>query len=303
MIAFEVRALTPGQWSKEQWGATEYYIYIPQSHNSTQQASLMLNLHGCAQKAEDLVRDGNWESAAEQNEMIVVIPKVPNGGVLFGCWDYYGKNHSETGRHNKPVIELTEHLLRSSRENILGIDPKQVYVSGLSSGGAQAFVLSCLRPDLYAGVGLNSSPLLGTTASEVQRPQMTAEGAANLCIQLAGAHASHFRTQLASIVLGDKDYIVNTQHSVLSAQALDIIYKTTNKIDLDRSELTGANTEGSGWLLLDAKSSPHISFFINKGLGHAWPSGRGTGNGNFINAQSINYPSYLGKFFKENRLR
>lgn len=34
----------------------------------------MINLHGCAQKAEDLKKDGNWEITADEYNMLVALP-------------------------------------------------------------------------------------------------------------------------------------------------------------------------------------------------------------------------------------
>lgn len=110
-----------------------YWLYSPASAGENN--PLMINLHGCGQKADDLKELGNWEGAAEAHHMYVAIPDVPNGGVVLGCWNYYGRGHTESNNNNGNVIQLALSLRGNSN---LHIDPAHIYVSGLSSGATQA---------------------------------------------------------------------------------------------------------------------------------------------------------------------
>ena len=44
----------------------------------------MLNLHGCGQTYEQLAKYGNWESTANEKQMIVVVPMAPTWGRCLG---------------------------------------------------------------------------------------------------------------------------------------------------------------------------------------------------------------------------
>jgi len=56
---------------------------------------------------------------------------------------------TDASQHAADMINLTRILLGRMA---LNIDPVQVYVVGLSSGGALSLVLGCMAPDLYDGV-------------------------------------------------------------------------------------------------------------------------------------------------------
>jgi len=285
-------------WKTETINGLQTYFYVPKAAGANQRA-LMINLHGCAQKAEDLKKDGNWETTADEFNMVVALPKVPNGGVYSGCWDYYGADHTRTNRNNGPVLDLVKDLL--SRAD-LNIDPGQVYVSGLSSGGGESMVLGCLAPDVFAGMGLNAGPSTGTSANEISFPKTSLDIMLSTCKNLAGSNNEHFKTQLTSIIYGNNDYIVNTAFDKNNAEIMSTVYNAKEKSSFDTKKLPGSSTDGTGTMFSDTKG-PRISLVMNTNLGHNWPAGQGGNSGNFINKKSINYPAYLAKFFFENNRR
>jgi poly(3-hydroxybutyrate) depolymerase len=285
-------------WKNESINGLQTYFYTPKS-TSTNKRALMINLHGCAQKAEDLKKDGNWEPTADEYNMIVALPKVPNGGVYSGCWDYYGADHTRSNRHNGPVLDLVKNLLSRTE---LNIDPAQVYVSGLSSGGGESMVLGCMAPDVFAGMGLNAGPSTGTTANEIGRPQTSVEKMLSVCKTLGGNNTEYFKTQLTSIIYGSNDFIVNPVHDTNNAQIMSTVYSASQKSTFDTKKLEGSMTDGTGTMLSDS-TGPRISLIMNSNLGHNWPAGQGGNAGNFISKKSINYPAYLAKFFFENNRR
>jgi poly(3-hydroxybutyrate) depolymerase len=317
-LPFFVRAQdqTPaiGQWSREKSKELDYWIYRPASANANHpRSALMLSLHGCAQTADDFKNFANWEQAAETNRMTVVLPFVPNGGVYFGCWDYYGRDHTLSNKANGALLALTQSLLL---QPALDLDPQQVFVSGLSSGSAQAMILGCLRPDLFRGVGLAAGPVLGSGVTDLYvAPRITSAEVAQVCLDLAGPRAPALAHQITSIIFDERDPAVSPMHSALALEAMRIVYEKTHgplqPTTLDLSTLSGLNTSGNGTLLLDSHARVRLSYIMNAGLGHAWPAGGepsktgavrspwGPSSNRYINPKSVNYPAYLGELFGE----
>lgn len=290
-----------GTWSTRTTAGMSTHVYLPESEPALPAGrALMINLHGCIQTATDLREGGNWTSTADAYGMVVAIPDAPNGGVLLGCWDYYDSNHSRSNpsRHDDNLLDLVDALLA---DDSLGIDPDQVYISGLSSGGGETMVMGCLAPDVFAGVGINAGPTVGTSSGEIGFVATTATEARNTCTGFAGSYADGFDTQVTSVIYGSDDTTVATGYNTLNAEVMAQIYGAGSQSSFSLSGLDGANTSGSGALWSDG-AGPRVSLIQNTGMGHNWPAGDGPG-GSYITTNSINYSAYLTEFFFENNRR
>lgn len=290
-----------GSWSTETIAGMSVRIYTPASAPALASGrSLMITLHGCVQKASVLQTGGNWAATAEQYGMVVAIPDAPNGGVVLGCWDYYDANHSRTApaRHDDNLLDLATAL---KARTALGIDGDQVYVSGLSSGGGETMVMGCLAPDVFAGIGINAGPTVGTTSGQISSVAVSQTQGKNTCTSFAGSASSSFATQLTSVVYGSNDTTVAPGYTTLNAQIMASVYGAGQTTTFSLSGLAGTNTAGSGTLYSDAEG-PRVSLIQNTNLGHNWPAGGGPG-GSYVSTNSIDYPAYVTGFFFENNRR
>lgn len=282
-------------WSTLNHEGSTVHIYTPSKLKK--KPSLMVNLHGCAQKGTALRGHGNWEKAADQFETVVVIPEVPNRGVIAGCWDYYGLNHTRSNRHNGFILSLIEKVV-----GLYNINQNKIYISGLSSGGGLSMVLGCMAPDIFAGFALNAAPSVGTKSTEVSRSRMPTEEIKKNCLKLAGSKSPFLRSQVAALVFGDNDFIVDPDYNRKNAQALSEIYQATSEDQLDLSTLKGSNTKGSG-TLYKLRGKEVVSLIENTGLGHNWPAGNGGAPASFVSKNSVDFPFYLLSFLNSNNRR
>lgn len=290
-----------GQWTTETIAGMSVSFYVPTTAPAQPAGrALMVNLHGCVQKAADLRNGGNWTSTADEYGMVVAVPAAPDGGVFLGCWDYYGTDHSRTAPsgHDDNLLGLVKEL--DAREG-LGIDEDQVYLSGLSSGAGQAMVIGCLAPEVFAGIGIVAGPTVGTTSRELSWVASTQAQGTATCLDFAGTAGPSFDTQLTSIVYGSNDTAVASGYNTINGQIMAGIYGATDTTTFTLDELAGTSTAGSGTLYSDA-AGPRVSVIQNTGLGHNWPAGGGPG-GTYISTSSIDYPAYVTEFFFENNRR
>ncbi|MGE5386445.1 MAG: PHB depolymerase family esterase [Betaproteobacteria bacterium] len=313
VAAFSAQALTPGSgtWVKETatYGTPnlqDAYVYVPSNAApavKNGKRALMLTLHGCVQTASGNVISNkyNWEKTAEQYGMVVIAPTVPTGTsstrTVSGCWDWFGSNHTRSTRDEGVLLKLIDSV--KARAN-LDIDPNQIYVTGLSSGGGVAADLACVAPDYFAGAGLAAAPVFNTPSNAglgSKNAQTPSQIAAN-CKAAAGSYASAFATQITSVVNGTQDTFVDPTHDQGNEDGMKALYGATT------SAGTFTETNSSGRLWSDASGKVRVSRVEASGMAHAWPAGSGgSGGGTYVDYTHVNYPAYVTKFFFDNNLR
>jgi poly(3-hydroxybutyrate) depolymerase len=293
-------AAATGSWTTESIAGMSVRLYTPaRAATLGTGRALMVSLHGCVQTASTLQTAGNWAATAEEYGMVVALPGAPGGGVVLGCWDYYDSNHSRISpaRHDDNLLALVSAL---TDRTSLGIDRAQVYLSGLSSGGGETMVMGCLAPDVFAGIGINAGPTVGTTSGQIGSVAVSQAQGTATCRNFAGSASASFSSQLTSVIYGSNDTTVATGYNTLNAQIMAGIYGAGATSTFSLAGLAGTNTAGSGTLYADA-AGPRVSLIQNTGLGHNWPAGGGPG-GSYVSTNSIDYPAYVtGFFFAHNR--
>ena len=303
----------PGTWSGNQtWASdtvnggalTGYYYWPATAPALAGKRALVLVLHGCSQTAAGDVIDGtadkgyNWKPVADQYGAVILAPNAT--GNLYGshCWDWAKSTHSRTTGHSGVLLDLINRFVSNPQ---YAIDPKQVYVAGLSSGGAQTMVMGCLAPDVFAGVGINAGPPPGVSTLQIGAVPSgySATTAANNCKNLAGSKVSEFATQVAGVIWGTNDYTVAQAYGPLDAAAMRLAYGGT----YTKGAAVSVPTGGSNIPYTDANGKVRTSEITVTGMGHAWPAGSGGQSTNFVDASKVNYPAFVMDFWFKNNLR
>lgn len=301
----------PGAWSAQQaWdadsvngGSLTGYFYWPATQPLLAgKRALVLALHGCTQTATaDVIDTGggfNWKSAADQYGAVVLAPNATGNVYSNHCWDYASTKHNRTSGHDAILIKLINRFLADPQ---YAIDPKQIYVAGLSSGGGETMALACLAPDIFAGVGINAGPPPGTTTAQigVVPSGYTATTAANNCKALAGTNQAQFATQIAGVVWGTTDYTVAQAYGPMDAAAMRLAYGGS----FTQQAAVTVPTGGSDIRYKDANGKLRTSEMTITGMAHAWPAGAGGQNTNYVDASHVNYPAFIMDFWFKNNLR
>ena len=311
-LAAEAATAGPGAWSSQQTWATDAnhggsltgFFYWPSSQpvHANGKRALVLVLHGCAQTASgDVINNGdggfNWKTVADQYGAVILAPNATGNVANTHCWDYYGASHTRTSGHNGVLLDLVNRFKNDAQ---YAIDPNQIYVTGLSSGGGQTQVLGCLAPDIFAGTGNNAGPALGTSSGQIGSVPsgFTSDTAATNCRNIAGSNASYFSTQIAGAIWGTSDFLVAQAYGPLNMESMRKVYGGS----FTSQSLTVAGG-GSGSTYKDSSGRIRTHQIAVSSMGHAWPAGSGGQNTNYVDGTRTNYPVYVMDYWFKNNLR
>ncbi len=321
-------------WSQETLSNHSSWIYEPTKTLASGKRALMVVLHGCDQTHDQLKVWGNLQAAADEKGAVIVVPWVGSKPwPLFAstkCWNYDGA--TDGSAHVAELVQLTKTLVDRSS---LNIDPRHVYMSGMSSGASVAMLAACKAPDLIAGVAAVAGPSVGSNQMQAISDNPTSptpEAAAAKCKSLAGtANLAHFNTQIANIGYGEMDrnaerpgcsyssgdtrcpgtyLLVSKGWSTINANMYRLVYGTgalgtavkVNNNAKPEAEYMGEHREAQ----VGAQTALSLTRVYN--VGHAWPAGSGDANsaskgGVWVAQKGMNYGQYALSWLIANNRR
>ena len=300
-----------GSWSAEQTvgGKLKTFIYTPATAPALNgKRALMVSLHGCVQKNDDIKNDGNWEDTADQYGMVVAVPQASGEGTYgyMGCWNFHtGTSANRNSSDQKYLINLVNALLADSS---LNIDPSQVYLTGLSSGAGITNQMWCIAPDVFAGVGVNAGPAPGSDGNsfDLSNPSISVSQGESNCENYAtqvpgGDGTDYLQTQLWNTVHGTNDGSVAPAHAHRNADIAAAVYGNYDSISQCRTESIPGSAGTSDATVWCDSIGERVSKIMVNGMEHAWPSGGH--DGYYIDGDYLNYPAWITEWFFTNNRR
>jgi poly(hydroxyalkanoate) depolymerase family esterase len=141
-------------------GSRDYKLYVPSTYvtattaqtGAATPAPLLVMLHGCSQNPDDFAVGTGMNALAEEWRCLVVYPSQAQAANASRCWNWFNAVDQQRGQGEPAILAgLTRDIMAR-----YAIDPRQVYVAGMSAGGAMAAILGTQYPELYAAVGVHS---------------------------------------------------------------------------------------------------------------------------------------------------
>jgi poly(hydroxyalkanoate) depolymerase family esterase len=267
-------------------GSRTYKLFIP-SRSHGQQLPLVVMLHGCTQSPDDFAAGTRMNFLAEEQNCFVVYPEQPSGANQSKCWNWFRTGDQRRGGGEPSLIAgITRQIMRDH-----AIDPKRVYVAGLSAGGAAAAVMGATYPDLYASVGIHSGLACGAATDLPSAFVAMRQGGGSKAI-------ADGKPVVPTIVFhGDRDTTVNPNNGDRIIEQSAQATSPTTKV------LRGRVPHGHAYsrtVLTDGDGRAISEHWNIHGAGHAWSGGSPAGS--YTDARGPDATREMLRFFLDHSL-
>ena len=267
-------------------GSRTYKLFIP-SRCQGQRLPLIVMLHGCTQSPDDFAAGTRMNFLAEEQNCFVVYPEQPSGANQSKCWNWFRTSDQRRGGGEPSMIAgITRLVMRDH-----GIDPKRVYVAGLSSGGAAAAIMGATYSDLYAAVGIHSGLACGAASDLPSAFAAMRHGGSSKAIAVG-------KTSVPTIVFhGDRDTTVHPKNGDQIIEQSARATRPTTKV------LRGRVPHGHAYtrtILIDGAGRAISEHWNIDGAGHAWSGGSPAGS--YTDPQGPDATREMLRFFLEHSL-
>jgi poly(hydroxyalkanoate) depolymerase family esterase len=290
-------------------GALRFYkLYTPPGA-AGRQLPLVVMLHGCTQNPDDFATGTGINVAARERGFFVLYPAQSTEANPTGCWNWFKHNHQQRGRGGEPdlIAAMTNKVVAENN-----IDPRRVYVAGLSAGGAMAAIVGAEYPDLFAAVGVHSGLAAGAATNlpdALAAMRGGASGALTHPLRRPGAAESTVPNAkaLPTIVFhGDSDAMVHPRNGeAVVAAAVGGIDSTADASATSRSRVEqGRSAAGRPYTRTvhsASDGSVAAEHWLIHGAGHAWSGGNAAGS--YTDASGPDATGEMLRFFFEHPRR
>jgi poly(hydroxyalkanoate) depolymerase family esterase len=245
-------------------GSRTYKLFIPSRHRG-QSLPLIVMLHGCTQSPDDFAAGTRMNFLAEERNCFVAYPEQPSQANQAKCWNWFRGSDQRRGSGEPSLIAgITRQIMRDYE-----IDPKHVFVAGLSAGGAAAAIMGATYDDLYAAVGVHSGLACGAASDLPSAFMAMRQGGGSGAVVPTGS-------SVPTIVFhGDRD---TTVHPANGDHVLEQCAKATN---LTTKVVGGRVPDGHAYtrtIVTDQRGRVISEHWNIHGAGHAWSGGSPAGS-------------------------
>ena len=274
---------------KGQAGSRPYFVYTPQNYQVGTAVPLVVMLHGCTQAALDFATGTQMIALADQYQFIVVYPQQVSSSNRNLCWNWFSPSNQFRGQGEPAIIAgIVSAIIQQSTQ--WTIDTDQVYVAGISAGGAMTVILGATYPDLFAAIGVHSGIEYRAATNVVNGLKVMRQGGPDPLKQ--GQAAYDAMGQLARVIptivfQGTNDPVVNPLNGDQVVQQWMQTDRLASNGTYDADFNSPSNTNigqvpaGHSYTVSqwdDDNGSELQEYWKVDGMGHAWSGGNPAGS-------------------------
>lgn len=274
-------------------GSRDYRLFIP-AHRTNAPMPLLLMLHGCKQNPDDFAAGTRMNEFAQRHGFAVAYPAQTTKANGANCWNWFEKRDQQREGGEPEILAGIVREISASHP----IDPRRVFVAGLSAGAAMAVILGETHPDLFAGIGVHSGLPYGA-ASDVATAFSAMRGGMNRWSGRAPDGPVSGQNAVATIVFhGDIDT------TVAASNGDSVVTRAARGLGLGDPVAMPAVQHSSGsqtvrahtaTVYADRNGAPRVEHWVVHGAAHAWSGG--STKGSYTDVKGPDASAEMVRFF------
>ena len=259
-------------------------VHAPAGVQAHTAVALVCMLHGCTQDAASFAAATLMNEAADRHGFVAVYPQQELGDNPRRCWNWFVPEHQARGTGEPASIAAIVRELMGTASP-WAIDPRRVFVAGLSAGGAMAAVMAATYPDVFAAVAVHSGLAYRCAANVASALTAMARGSEDPVAQGRAVHAAmgeHARPVPSIVVHGSADATVapvNADRVLQQSMAANrLAAPEAFDLDIARPTTTSRGQDDGGYAYTRSQWTDRRGVLMHEllkidGLGHAWSGG------------------------------
>lgn len=268
-------------------GSRAYRLFIPSGYHG-QPIPLVIMLHGCTQSPEDFAAGTRMNFIAEEQTCFVAYPAQRAEANQAKCWNWFRPTDQQRGRGEPSLIAgITRQIMRDH-----SVDPRRVYIGGLSAGAAAAAVMGSAYGDLYAAIGIHSGLACGAATDLPSALIAMKQGGGSDAMRGDGP------TVPTIVFHGDRDTTVHSNNGDRIIRQSIGGMRTNAKVH--RGQVPGGHAY-TRTVHTDAGGRGILEHWEIHGAAHAWSGGSPAGS--YTDPDGPNATREMLRFFLEHSLR
>ncbi len=238
----------------------------------------MVWIHGCRQDPEAFAAGTRIARFADERGFIVLLPRQSRMANSERCWNWFDRRTAGGAGEAAIVTAQAAEVIGKFR-----VDPRRVYVAGLSSGGTLAATLALREPQLFAAAAVHSSVACGaaTDAHDAARAMVEGPRAATDALAVEARAKAGGKARVPALVIhGAADRSVAPVNSVHLVRQF-LLFNGLAPAELPAgaglppAQVRPFQARVSDYLAADYHAGRRLAarLVTIPGLGHAWSGG------------------------------